>query len=281
MMYTRAIVRPPSANFADGLTTSAKGAPDFALALAQHERYCAALEACGLVLTRLAPDPRFPDATFVEDAALVAAGAALITRPGAPSRAGEVEGIRDALARAFATRGAGATRNANAAITAIEPPGTLDGGDVCEAGRRAFIGISERTNAEGALQAAAWFARRDIAAVTIDIRGIASLLHLKSGIAFLGDARLVVVDALADHATDLARGLGIASELGRDLELVRVPAGEEYAANCVRINDRVFIAEGFPRFDSMLRALGYATLALPMSEFEKMDGGLSCLSLRF
>jgi len=274
-------VRAPSANFADGLTTSGKGAPDFARALAQHERYCAALEACGLALTRLAPDPRFPDATFVEDTALVAPDSALIARPGAPSRAGEVESIRQALGRPFQVRHADGMYEAVAMSAAIVPPGTLDGGDVCEAGRRAFIGISERTNEEGARQAAAWFASRHIASTMVNIRGTGSLLHLKSGLAFLGDDRLVVIDALANHPVlrkyERVRGLGLTF----GFEFVRVPAGEEYAANCVRINDRVLIADGFPRFAAALRALGYATIALPMSEFEKMDGGLSCLSLRF
>jgi len=265
MRFASAIVRAPGANFAAGLTSGRTGAPDLARALAQHERYCAALEACGVALTRIEPDPRFPDGTFVEDAAIVAPGGdcALVARPGAPSRADEAAGVREALAR----------RLPSATLDAIAPPGTLDGGDVCEAGRRAFIGISERTNAEGARQAAAWFARRGIAAATIDIRGIAGLLHLKSGLAFLGDGRLAAVDAIA--------GLAALSAPALALDLVRVPAGEEYAANCVRVNDRVLVAEGFPRFDAALRALGYATLALPMSEFEKMDGGLSCLSLRY
>ena len=114
--FTRAIVRPPSANFAGGLTSVALGTPDFALALEQHARYCDALERCGLSLTRLADDPRHPDATFVEDTAVLSARCNVLARPGAPSRAGEVSAIRGALASAAVT------------LVAIEAPGTLDGG---------------------------------------------------------------------------------------------------------------------------------------------------------
>jgi dimethylargininase len=103
----------------------------------------------------------------------------------------------------------------------------------------------------------------------VDIRGVEGILHLKSGVAFLGDGRLTVIEALANRAEF------------RDYDLVSVNAGEEYAANCVRINDQVLVAAGYPQFEGKLRDLGYQTIALEMSEFRKMDGGLSCLSLRF
>jgi dimethylargininase len=261
--FTRAIVRPPGANFADGLTTVDLGVPDYALALEQHARYCDALEQCGLTLTRLAVDLRYPDSTFVEDTAIltprglqVPAGGAILTRPGAPSRAGEVEHLRAVLAPLYPD------------LAAIAAPGTLDGGDVCEAGEHVFIGVSERTNEDGARQLAAWLHDRGYTASCVDIRGMTAILHLKSGIAYLGDGRLAVIDALAQRPEF------------RGYTLVRVPPGEEYAANCVRVNARVLVAAGFPAFEAALRALGYDTLALDMSEYRKMDGGLSCLSLR-
>ena len=101
MTFTRALVRPPASTFADGLTTAGLGAPDLDLALAQHEAYVKALEACGLSVTRLPADDRFPDSTFVEDTAVLARGLAVLCRPGAPSRAGEVEAIRTALKSFF------------------------------------------------------------------------------------------------------------------------------------------------------------------------------------
>jgi dimethylargininase len=254
--FTRAVVRPPGANFADGLTSVALGRPDAVLALEQHQRYCEALEQCGLDLVRLPEDPALPDSTFVEDTAVLSPRCNVLTRPGAPSRRGEVEAIRGALA-------------ALAIETAvIEAPATLDGGDVCEVGDHFFIGISQRTNWEGATQLAAFLARAGCTSSSIDIRAVPGILHLKSGIAALDDERIVAIDALAGHPAL------------RDRDLVRVPAGEEYAANCVRVNDAVLFAAGFPRMQHALERLGYDPVVLEMSEFRKMDGGLSCLSLR-
>jgi dimethylargininase len=255
--FTRAIVRPPSSNFADGLTSIALGVPDFALALEQHARYCDALETCGLQLTRLQEDPAHPDATFVEDAAILSARCNVLTRPGAASRAGEVTAIREALA----------SLGINTA--AIEPPGTLDGGDICDTGEQFFIGVSQRTNWDGAAQLAALLTKARYTSSCIDIRTVPDLLHLKSGIASLGDNRVVAVDSLAGH------------QALRNFEVVRVHAGDEYAANCVRVNDRVLLPSGFPKMHQTLDELGYDVLMLDMSEFQKMDGGLSCLSLRF
>jgi dimethylargininase len=256
-MFTRAIVRPPAANFAEGLTTADLGAPNHQLALRQHEAYCTALEQCGLALTRLAPDPNFPDSTFVEDSAVLTEHGVILTRPGAPSRAGEVASIRKALAEFFSS------------LNEIHSTGTLDGGDVCDAGNHSFIGISERTNEAGAKQLGKLLARFDYTSSLVDIRGLKSILHLKSGIAFLGDNRLTVIEALADRPEF------------RGYDLVRVDSDEEYAANCVRINERVLVAAGYPKFEAELHARGYETMALDISEFQKMDGGLSCLSLRF
>ncbi len=256
-MFRRAIVRPPAPNFADGLTTVDLGVPDVAIALAQYERYCQALEGCGLELVRLLADPRHPDSTFVEDTAILTERGAILTRPGAPSREGEVAGIEEAVSSFFPE------------VSRIEAPGTVDGGDICEAGDHFFLGLSERTNAEGALQLAAHLDRMGFTSSTVDIRGVAGILHLKSGIAALDQRRLVVIDALA------------ADPAFRGYELVRVDPAENYAANCIRVNDAVLVAAGYPKFESSVRALGLTTVALDMSEFEKMDGGLSCLSLRF
>jgi dimethylargininase len=258
----RAIVRPPSANFADGLTTVDLGEPDVARALAEHEAYCHALETLGVELTRLSADPRFPDSTFVEDAAVLTPRGAVLTRPGAPSRAGEVESIAAALESIFPR------------LRAITAPGTLDGGDICEARvsekeAHWFIGISERTNEEGARQLATYLRADGMTVSFVDIRGVPGILHLKSGIAWLSGRRLIVIDSLkADPAFS-------------DWEIVPVDPAEDYAANCVVVNDAVLFARGFPRLERRITDLGYRPLLLDMSEFQKMDGGLSCLSLRF
>jgi dimethylargininase len=256
-MLRRAIVRPPAESFADGLTTVDLGEPDYEKALAQHERYCEALVSCGLSLTRLRPDPRFPDSTFVEDTALMLPGGAILTRPGAPSRMGEVVSIETVLGAEFH------------GLERIQPPGTVDGGDVCEAGSHWFIGLSARTNEEGARQLAAILRERGLDSSTVDIRDLADILHLKSGIAHLSGRRLVVIDALASNPAFAG------------WEIVHVDPGEEYAANCVPVNDRVLFPRGFPRLEERLRRLGYSPLVLDVSEYRKMDGGLSCLSLRY
>ncbi len=148
--FRRAIVRPPSRTFADGLTASSLGPPDLDKALAQHATYCAALERCGLTLTYLAADDALPDSTFVEDPAILTAKLAILTNPGAPSRRGEVASIARALPEFFDH------------IVRIETPGTVDGGDVCQADEHFFIGLSDRTNEDGARQlAAVAFGARD------------------------------------------------------------------------------------------------------------------------
>ena len=270
-MFAKAIVRPPAQNFAEGLTTAGLGAPDYRRALKQHEAYCAALERCGLTVIRLDADPNYPDSCFVEDTAVVIPEFAfqcarvasptrvVLTRPGAASRTGEVESMRAALEQFVP----------EFAIQQIQPPGTLDGGDICEAGEHYFIGLSERTNESGADQLAQFVTAHGYTAGFVDIRGNDSLLHLKSGLAYLGDNRVVVTKALA--------GL---NEFD-DYEVVLAPTGSEYAANCVRVNDYVLVAAGYDQFEQTLRKVGYQTLALDMSEFQKMDGGLSCLSLRW
>jgi len=256
-MFSRAIVRPPAATFASGLTSASLGKPDFALALQQHALYCAALEQCDLTLTHLPADAEFPDSTFVEDTAIVTPFMAIVTRPGAPSRQGETASMAATLAQFYSS------------VHAIVAPGTVDAGDICQAEDHFFIGISARTNEAGARQLAAILAEEGYTFVTVDVRGIEGVLHLKSGISYLGDGRLVLIDALARHATF------------RDYEIIRVDREESYAANCLRVNDQVILAAGFPQFESAVRALGYPVIALDMSEFRKMDGGLSCLSLRF
>lgn len=256
-MFTRAIVRPPSANFADGLKTVDRGKPDYHLALEQHEAYCRALESCGLQLTRLAADERFPDSTFVEDTAVLTERAAVITRPGAVSRGGEIDEIKSVL------------RDHYSHVREIQNPGTVDGGDVCEADRQFFIGVSHRTNEAGAKQLAAMLAEFGYASALIDIRGLSNILHLKSGLAYLSGNRLLVIDELR------------VSKQFSSYELIGVDRSEAYGANCLFINDRVLIASGFPGLQRQLTALNYETFVLDMSEFQKMDGGLSCLSLRF
>ena len=256
-MFSKAIVRRPGANFVEGVTSAKLGKPNFERALQQHEKYWRALEACGLKIIILEAETRFPDSTFVEDVAVLTNRGAILTRPGAESRRGEVAAIRDTLAGYFP------------AVREIESPGTLDGGDICQAGNHFFIGISKRTNEEGARQLAQALQQDGFTTAFVSIKGTRGILHLKSGIAYLGDNRLALIGELGGR------------EEFAGYEIVPVPAGESYAANCVRVNDWIIMPAGYPRFEASLRGLGYDVIPLDVSEFEKMDGGLSCLSLRF
>ncbi len=256
-MFTKAIVRAPGLNFASGLTTVDLGAPDLERALKQHEAYCQALELCGLNVIRLSPDEEHPDSTFVEDTAILTSRGAIITRPGAPSRRAEATHITPVIRDYFSK------------VQAIEDPGTVDGGDICEAGEHFFIGVSLRTNEHGADQLARLLASFGYTSTLIDIRGVSNILHLKSGLAYLDGKRLVLIDALRN----LKEFSGYDS--------ICLDSNEDYAANCLEVNDKVLIADGFPATKRELEHLGYQTIALDMSEFQKMDGGLSCLSLRF
>lgn len=256
-MFRKAIVRAPSPNFADGLTSVDLGVPDLQAALVQHRAYREALLRCGLTLIELEPDKAHPDSTFVEDTAVLTDRCAVITRPGAPSRSGEIFSIAEILARQYGK------------LDAVQPPGTIDGGDVCQIEDHFLIGISDRTNEDGARQLTNYLQAAGYSSSHIDIRGIDGLLHLKSGISYLGEGRILVTEALAGE-----------SQL-EGFERIGVPAGEEYAANCIRVNDYLMFAAGFPKTRNKLETLSYKVIELEMSEFQKMDGGLSCLSLRF
>ena len=254
--FTRAIVRPPGPTFAKGLTSAGKGAPDLSSALAQHSAYRDALRRCGVDVIELPTSDAFPDATFVEDVAVIVDGHPMLTRPGAPSRRDEVGLIRDKVAALFPR------------YEAIAAPGTLDGGDVCEAGDRCFVGISDRTNEAGADQFGRWLGSLGRRLVKVDIRSIRGLLHLKSAMAFVDGVFIVA---------PVARALPALS----GEPSIYVKDDDTYAANCVEINGRVLVAAGFPRLTAELKERGLDVIELDMSEFEKMDGGLSCLSLRF
>lgn len=219
--------------------------------------YCTALERCGLTLTHLPPDDAFPDSTFVEDPAIVTSKFAILTNPGAPSRQGEVKSIATALPEFFDR------------IARIEAPGTVDGGDICQADDQFFIGLSERTNEEGAHQLAALLAREGFTSSVVDIRAASKVLHLKTGVSYLGDRRLVAMREIADH------------KAFRDYDVIAIAPEENYAANLLRINEFVVLAAGFPKIAKTVADFGHTIVPLDMSEFRKMDGSLSCLSLRF
>ena len=180
----------------------------------------------------------------------------VITRPGAPSRRGEIASVARKLGQIFRH------------VDIIQPPGKLDGGDVCFLGDRFLIGLSQRTDEEGALQMARYLSSRGHLVELVDIRNVRGLLHLKSGLSYLGDNRVLVLRSTP-------RGYVFAG-----LEIVVALEDEAYAANCVRINDHVLTPDGYPATHRRLREMGYNLMKLDVSEFQKMEGGISSLSLR-
>ena len=252
-MWTRAIVRLPGPDFAAGLTTARLGEPDASLMLRQHAAYADALRALGLEVEVLEPLPGFPDAYFVEDVAVVLPELAIVARPGAASRSGEADFIVPALAR-------------YREVARIESPGTLDGGDVLIASRSVYIGLSARTNPEGAAQLARLLEGHGYRSQTV---AVAAGLHLKSSVSWLGGETLLVSERFADRA-----------ELRAFRRIVVDPA-EKAACNSLLVNGTVLTPAGFPRTRRQLEETGLPVVELDVSEARKMDGGLSCMSLRF
>ena len=254
LMFTHGIVRKPSENFQNGLTSSNLGKPNYIKAVKQHSNYIQALKKCGMEVITLKADERFPDSTFVEDTAVVNEDLAVITKLGAPSRRGEEREIKTVLEKYFDK------------VESIENPGTLEGGDVLRIENEYFIGLSSRTNKEGAKQFEKILKKYGY---TCSLIPLANSLHLKTGVAYIGDNNLIISGELNGNP------------IFKDYNLINVEEDENYASNCIRVNNHVLIAEGFKKIRNTIKNLGYKTLEINVSEFRKMDGGLSCLSLRF
>ena len=253
--FSHALARRPSPVVVNGLRAGAGPDPDFAVFSAQHDAYRKALTDAGVAVTTLPADNAHPDAVFVEDAALMIAGQAIILKPGAVSRRGE--------AARMAEDAAGHVDG----VIHLTDDGRVDGGDILVTGREALIGLSERTdtagaNAVGAVLAALGVASRRLATP-------AAVLHFKSDCGLLDGDTVFATERLA------------ASGCFAGYDVVTAPAGEEAAANLVRVNDHVLLASGFPRSAEMLDRLGYRVKLIDIGEAAKIDGGLSCMSLRY
>lgn len=253
-MFTRAMVRIPCSNICDALTTVDLGQADYSLALAQHAQYIEALRACGLEVIVLSADPDYPDSTFIEDMSLLLPECAIITNPGAPSRKGEVTAVKAALKEIYTK------------IEYIFDPGTAEGGDVLKVGSHYFIGISERTNREGAEQLIRILNRYGKTGSMVELE---KALHLKTGVAYLENNNLVACGELIEKPEF------------QKYNILPIAEDESYAANCILINGTVLLPRGFPKAKETIENAGYPIMELEMSEFRKADGGLSCISLRF
>ena len=252
-MFTRAIIRDVPNSISAGITTADLGQPDAEKAREQHRSYLAVLEDCGVEVIKLDPDERYPDSVFVEDTAVVTGRCAIVTNPGAPERRGEVQEVEKVLVDLYGD------------VERITDPGTVDGGDVLQVRDHFYVGLSMRTNREGAEQLSAILNSYGFGVSFVELR---RFLHLKTGVAYLGDNDIVVTGELVEK--DEFRGF----------DRIVVPAEEEYGANCIRLNGRVHVAEDCETVVRSIAQRGYEVIGLEMSEFRKLDGGLSCLSLR-
>ena len=254
--YETAITRPPCARFAEGLTHGKLGKPDVALAVHQHEAYVKTLAKCGVEVIDLHPDNDYPDSCFTEDEAIVTDRMAVIPSFCRPSRQGEEQRIRPIIESFYRGR-----------IEEITKPGTLEGGDICRADHHFFIGISSRTNEDGARQFADIVKKYGFTSAFCDIREI-EILHLTTGMSYIGNNTVVCCPDF--------RNLPAL----KSYKVIVTEEDEAYAANCIRIHDKVIIPEGFPKLQKTLIGSGFDVVTTPMSEIEKQDGGLSCLSIR-
>lgn len=251
--FTTAITRTPAKSFAEGLTTSNLGPPDHEKMLRQHAAYIETLKSIGLEVIILDEQENFPDAHFVEDTAVVTPDVAVIARPGASARQGEEDSIAAVLAQYRKT-------------VRLAAPATLDGGDVLMVDNHLFIGLSERTNRDGAVQLGSYLEEYGN---TWNAIPVGAGLHLKSSINYIGNDTLLVTEEFAKE------------EVFKEYVKIIVDADEAYAANTLWINDRLITPAGFTATRSKLDATGMKVIELDMSEVRKMDGGLTCLSLRF
>lgn len=252
-MFTHAITRLPGKNFADGLTAAKLGRPDYNLILQQHHAYRQALLSLGLDVVVLPAELTYPDGYFVEDPAIITPKIAVITRPGAPSRLGEETSLSPFL-------------QYYRPLSYIREPGTVDGGDVLMVREHFFIGLSERTNREGANQLVNFLVGAGHTAETVPV---AAGLHLKSSVNFVGNNTLLVTKNLSGYP-----GFSTYNKIILDED-------EEYAANTLWVNHNLLMPKGFPNTHTKLTGLGLPIIELDVSEVRKMDGGLTCMSLRF
>ncbi len=256
MELTNAIVKKPGKSMVDGISKSNLGKPDYEKAVIQHNNYIKALEKAGLEVTVLEAEEDYPDSVFVEDPAIVTSDFAVITNPGADSRKGETEAIESAIKEFYSVDN----------IHRIESPATLDGGDIIQVNNILYAGISDRTNTAGVEQLSEIAGNYGYKTFGIEIE---NMLHLKSGASYIGDDTVLITGMFLGRPGFLKYNQIILGD------------SEDYAANSVRVNDYLIIPSGYPMVKKKLEAAGFKLITLDVSEFRKLDGGLSCLSLRF
>lgn len=253
--FTHAVVRAPAASIIDGLRAEDRGSPDLAVFRAHHRDYVTALRSTGAEIIELPALEAFPDSVFVEDAALCLPEGAIEMRPGAPSRLGEAPEMADALAGIYGK------------VHRLAAPGFIEGGDILVTGREILVGRSARTDPAGVAAL-----RAIVAGWGYPLREVETppgVLHFKTDCSLL-DAETLLATRRLD-----------ASGCFEGYRVLHTAEGEEAAANAIRFNDLVILPAGFPATRDLLVQAGYPVREVGNSEAAKLDGGMSCLSLRF
>lgn len=256
-MFKNIIVKRPCKAVIEGITSAPElGQPDYELALKQHDAYIEALKQCGVQVTVLEADEEFPDSCFVEDTAVLTKRCAIITNPGASTRNREIEQMIPTIKQFYSED----------CIEYIQAPGTLEGGDVMMVGDHFYAGRSARTNEEGIRQFIAILEKYGFTGSEVTLEEV---LHLKTGVNYIENNNMLV------------SGEFITKPQFTSYNRYTIPVEEAYAANCIWVNDKVIVPANFPTVEKIVRELGYEVLLVDTSEYRKIDGGLSCLSLRF
>jgi dimethylargininase len=245
-----ALVRAPSSRLDEGIVTHLTRTPvDVALAREQHAAYAGAVAACGWTVAQAPAADDYPDSVFIEDTVVICDDLAVLTRPGAVVRRPEVAGV------------AGLVRSMGYRTAEIEEPGTLDGGDVLQAGRTVYVGRGGRTNGAGIRQLRALLAPLGRTVVAVPL---GEVLHLKSAVTGLPDGTFLLLPQL------VPAGL---------FPAVR-PVQEEAGCHVVPLDaDRILIAASAPRTAELLADVGFLPVVVDISEFEKLEGCVTCLSV--
>jgi len=226
---------------------------DVAVATRQHEAYRQCLEKMGVLVTSLGIMPEAPDAVFIQDTAVVVDEVAVMATMGAACRAGEVESVTGPL-------------SAHRPLRHLSPPATLEGGDVVRIGRTLYVGDSGRTNREGIKQLSDILAPYDYQVIPVEVRGC---LHLSTGCSYLGRDLLLLNPAWVETAAF------------RYFNLLEVPETEPWAANTIAIGDTVLVPSAFERTRALIEEHGFEVITTDISELQKAEGALTCLSLLF
>ena len=255
-MFKNAIVRRPAKSMVDGISTANLGRPIYERALKQHDDYINALETCGVSVTVLEAEEQYPDSCFVEDTAILSANCAVLTNLGAESRKGEEISIHNALKNYYD----------DSNIHLIKEPGSIEGGDVMMVGNHYYIGLSKRTDKDGGNQYISILEQYGYSGSLIYFKDI---LHLKTGMSYLENNNLIAVKVFNDHPEF------------KNFNIIPVSNEESYSANCIWVNDKVIVPKGYAGTKQKIGRIGYEVIEVDMREFQKLDGGLSCLSLRF